>query len=306
MKNSARYEKKVRKLFGAGKAVPPPAEEDFVRLMLLGVLEEDATARKASAGLDAIEEEFVDYNELRASPAKDVSECLGDRFPGGREKAVAITTALNAVFDRTNELSLEPLMSLTKRELRKTLREEFGLSQFAEAVLTLCGFGGHAIPVDTLLVEALKLDDYIHADSDITDLQGFLERIILNKDAYRCHLDLRKYAATKAAVVTKELARRQKLADAEAAAKAKAEAEAKAKAEAAAKARAEAKAKKEAAAKANKKAKAAAARKAKRAKKAAKRPAKKAAAKTRKGAAKPKSAAKKRPAKKRTTKARRK
>ena len=241
MKNSAKYEKRVKKLFaGAAKAAVPP-EEDLVRLMLLGILEEDTTARKAASAMAVLSEEFVDFNELRVSPVKDIPECLGKGFPGVHAKAAAITGALNAAFKCTNTLSLEFLASEPKREIRKVLRKRFFLSPYAESVLTLCGFDGHAAPVDNLLLEALKLDDCIHPDSDIADLQGFLERIILNKDAVGCHQALRRYAAKAVGRVAKELARREKLAEAEAAAKAKAEAEAKAKAREAAKAKAKAK-----------------------------------------------------------------
>lgn len=250
MKNSAKYEKRVKKLFaGAAKAAAPP-EEDLVRLMLLAILEEDTTARKAASAMAALSEEFVDFNELRVSPVKDIAECLGKGFPGVHAKAAAITGALNAAFKCTDALSPEFLAPETKREIRKALRKRFFLSPYAESVLTLCGFDGHAVPVDSLLLEALKLDDCIHPDSDIADLQGFLERIIRNKDAVGCHQALRRYAAKAVSRVAKELARREKLAEAEAAAKAKVEAAAAAKAKA--RETAKAKAKREAAKKAKK------------------------------------------------------
>ena len=251
MKNSAKYQKRMKKLFSRARKQPPPETEDTVRLMLMGVLEEDVSARKAARAMDVLEDEFVDFNELRVSPVKDIAERLGEDFPGARTKAVVMTEALKAVYQRTNSLSLAYLASKTKREIRNLLREALGLSPYAESVVTLYAFQGHAIPVDNLLLEALKLDEYIHPDSDVADLQGFLERIILNKDAARCHEALRRYAARSVGRVGREMARRRRQAEAEA--KARAEAEAKAKAEAEAKVKQAEKARKAAARKAKKK-----------------------------------------------------
>lgn len=254
MKNSASYQKKMKKIFSRARKQAPRDTTDTVRLMLMGILEEDVPARRASKAMELLEEEFVDFNELRVSPVKDIAERLGADFPGAHAKAMAMIMALGALYQRMNSLSLDYLSPKPKREIRKLLREECGLSPYAESVVTLYGFDGHAIPVDSLLLEALKLDGHIDPGSDLDDLQGFLERIILNKDAVRCHEALRGYAAKSAARVGRELTRRRKQAEAEA--KAKAEAEAKARAEAEAKAKEKAKA--EAKAKAAKARKAAA------------------------------------------------
>jgi len=239
MKNSNFYARKVKRILG--KLPQRSADEpvDPIRLLVTAVLAENATSRQVLSATSAIDAEYVDFNELRVSPIKDIVECIGRGFPGARAKAEAVTGALNAVFERTNGLSMAFLAKKIKREVRRILREEMGLSPYAESVLTLLSFDGHAIPVDTLLLEALKLDKRIHPDSDVPDLQGFLERIIANKDAPGAHEVLRAYANKWGARVNRELARRAKV-EAEARAEAEAKAEAKAEAEARAKAKAEA------------------------------------------------------------------
>jgi len=258
MKNSDFYARKVKRILGKLPKRSDDEPVDPVRLLVTAVLAEDATARQVSSAMAAIAAEYVDFNELRVSPTKDIVECVGRGFPRARAKAEAVTGALNAIFERANGLSMAFLAKKTKREVRRILREEMGLSPYAESVVTLLGFDGHAIPADTLLLEALKLDKRIHPDSDVPDLQGFLERIIANKDAPAAHEALRAYANKCAARVNRELARRAK---AEAEARAKAEAEAKAQAEAEAKAQAEAEARAKAKAEAETKAKRAAAKK---------------------------------------------
>ena len=276
MKNSELYAKKVKAL------LPKSADEvveceppELVRLMVEAALAEDATATQAARAIASLDAEYVDLNELRVSPVNDIVGCVGRSFPDIKHKAKRITIGLGRVFHRVNALDLSYLEKKTKREVRRILREDIGLSLYAESVVTLLGLSGHAIPVDILLLEALKLDGRIHPDSDLPDLQGFLERIIHSTRARGAHEALREYAAKHAPRVRRELARRQKIADAKARAEAR-------EAEAARKV-AEEKAKKEAARKA------AAEEKAKQAKKAAKK--------------KAKSRAKKKPAPKATGKA---
>jgi hypothetical protein len=193
MKNSTKYVSKVKKLLSGAKDGKAPAEVDRLRLMVRAVMEEDAPARQVNEAMSGIESEFVNLNELRVGPVKDIMECMGRRFPRGRIKAEMVTNALNGVFDRSNTLSLDYLQNKPKRELRKALREELGLSRYAEAVITLYGFSGHAIPVDHLLLEALKLNQCVDPSCDLEDLQGFLERLVLSKDAIGAHEALRAF-----------------------------------------------------------------------------------------------------------------
>jgi hypothetical protein len=51
----------------------------------------------------------------------------------------------------------------------------------------LLGFGSHAVPLDMALLDALKMKDAVHGDSQIEDAQGFLERAIGAKDAPAAH-----------------------------------------------------------------------------------------------------------------------
>ncbi len=193
MKNSTKYAAKVKKLLSGAKDGKPSGETDRLKLMIRAILEEDAPSRQVNEAFSAIEDEFVNWNELRVAPIKDIMECMGRRFPRARIKAEMMTDALNGVFDRANSLSLDYLDSKPKRELRKALREELGLSRYAEALITLHGFGGHAIPVDHLLLEAMKLQQCVDPSCELDDLQGFLERLVLSKDAIAAHEALRAF-----------------------------------------------------------------------------------------------------------------
>lgn len=243
MKNATQYARKVKNILSGGTPrKPEKLEPDMIRLLVMAVLEEDTAGKEAASAIHRLEEEFVDFNELRVSPIKDIVDAMGRDFPGARAKAEAMTVGLNAVFDNANTLSLEYLAKKPKREVRRLLREQYRLSPYAEAVITLTGFSGHAIPVDTLLVDAMKMEDYLPADARIEEVQGFLERLTPAKDALAVHDALRNFAAKLSPKVYKEWARRKREQRLAQEAKEKAAAEARMKAEAAARAKAEAEA----------------------------------------------------------------
>jgi len=246
MKNATKYQKKIKQfLSGVRKsATPPPADEDPFAVMVKAILAADAP-KQADKAFDTLDKEYVDLNELRVSPVKEIVDTLGRDFPDARRKAEEITSVMNAIFTSRNNLKLDYVEKMPKRDLRRHLHE-LGLSPFAAASMMMRLFGGHAIPVDQGLVDCLELDGYIEPGSTIEDVQAFLERIILQKQALAAHEFFREYVAKNEKMLTKKrkAAEAQAAADAAAeAAKAQAKAEAKAKTEAN-KAQADAEAKK--------------------------------------------------------------
>jgi len=236
MKNATKYQKKIKKfLSGMGKAAaPPPAPEaDEIRVMVDAIVSADAPKLSAKA-MEALDAEFVDFNELRVAPLKDVVDTLGRDFPDARRKAEEISTVLNALFNRRNYVTLDHVDKMSKRELRRHLAE-LGLSPYAAGIMMLEVFAGHAVPVDHSLALCLEADGYVEPGSSIEEIQAFLERIILQKHARAAHEFFRAYIVKNARMLTrKRKAEAEKAAAKAAAAEAKAEAEARAELQAAA------------------------------------------------------------------------
>ncbi|HUS47607.1 MAG TPA: hypothetical protein VM098_05780 [Phycisphaerae bacterium] len=244
MKKAGLYRRKIRNLLrGLSKwrAAARQDEGDLLRLLIVSILEEDASRKEAEKALAAIEEEFVDYNELRVALPREVAECVGKNFPNVRTKAEIIKTALNNVFDRFNKLAIDPLAEVPKRDLRRRL-EELGLSPYAAACIAMLRFGLAVVPVDDALAECLEINGCVEPGSSLVEVRAFLEHVVPQKDAPVAHEFFRSYVEKNAkALANKRQAEAKARAEAEA--KARAEAEAKARAEAEAKARAEAEAK---------------------------------------------------------------
>ncbi len=228
---------RLRKLLGqaARQKADLPEEKDSTRVLLESILEADATRKEAVAACQALYDSFLDLNELRVATPREISDCWDPAFPGGAEKSESIRRALNAIFDRTYQMMLEYMHELPKRNLRKHLLG-LGLSPYASARLLLGYFRQSAIPVDSSLLDTLKMEGQVPGQATAEEVQELLEDVVPPRGAAAAHAFLRAYVEKHA----KALGTKRKM-DALAAAKAeKAAAEARAKAEAEARARAEA------------------------------------------------------------------
>ena len=294
MKDAKKYEKKIKKLLGGAKKkaaskAESPEPQDWPKILIESILLAEATEKDVARAMAAFRKEYVDFNELRAAQPKEIIECIGDDYPDVTDKALSLIGVLGGIFTRVSTVSMEYIAEMSKRDIRRHLRE-LGLGPFAEAMVSIQCFGIHAIPVDDNLFETLQMNEMVHPASHAADTQSFLERIIAQKNGLASHEFFRDYVVKNIKALTKirKEAAVKKAAEEAAAKKAAEEAAAKKAAEEAAakKAAEEAAARKAAEEKeAAKKAKAEA--RAKKAKKAKKKTVKKAAKKVVKKAAKP-------------------
>ena len=234
MKNPSKYKTRIKKLLAgdhsraAGKLL---TGQDAVAALVESVLQTDAFDKQAQAAMHSLAAEFVDFNELRVSPPKDIADCIGRDHSTAREKAQIITTALGNIYKRTSGILLDYMANMSKRDLGRHLLD-IGLNQYAAAAVLLRVFDCHAIPVDQTLLEVLKMDGLVHPDSDVADVRGFLERIIPHKQALGCHHLLRQHVQKSAGALAKKRKAEEKQRQKEQEAIAKMEAEAAAKAQA--------------------------------------------------------------------------
>lgn len=205
MKNASIYEKKVKKLLSSLGKHPAvkPIGGDPISVLIQSMLAADATHKQVAAAMATLEREFVDHNELRVSPPKEIVERLKD-FPGTREKAEMVVKVLNAVFDKTGTMTMTYMDKMTKRDLRKHLGE-IGMTPFAAAFLMLNVFDAHGMPVDRSLMYVLEAQECIEPGSDIEDVQGFLERVIPQKDALGIHELFRRLVEKNSKMIAKRM-----------------------------------------------------------------------------------------------------
>jgi hypothetical protein len=153
--------------------------------------------------MDALREQFVDFNEVRVALPRELVEVIGKDFPYAKIKARTLSSVMQSIFIRRNGVDLSYMEEMPKRDLRRHL-DEIGLTPYASALMVLVGFDGHAIPVDEDLRDLLEMEEYIHPGSDIPDVQGFLERVIPQKNALQAHEYFRRWVKDNARALEKK------------------------------------------------------------------------------------------------------
>jgi endonuclease III len=179
---------RLRRAAGA-VALPPPT--DPTDELVVALLLEGTTERKAVSAMRRLKRAFVDYNEVRVTRTSEIAEVIGP-LPAAAAKSHLIPQVLNALFDRFHRAGLEPLAELPRRDARKFLEEAAG--PVAAARIMLMSFSSHAVPADDAMRNLLAAEEVIDPKIDPVRLQTALERHIKTSEAYAFYRLLRDHA----------------------------------------------------------------------------------------------------------------
>jgi len=199
MKNGSEYARRIKRLFRQlqreSGGWEPREPTDPMEQLVVAVLSPHTTPEQGRKALRRLCDRMVDYNELRVSAPAEVSGLIKDLIPDHADRAKARLAVLNAVYQAEYCVDLRGLRNLGVREARKYLESLDGSDPYAAASVLLWSLGGHAVPVSPRLLEALRADDLVDADSTLAEVQSFLERHISATDARLfCHL-MESYAS---------------------------------------------------------------------------------------------------------------
>jgi hypothetical protein len=164
-----------------GKAGRPPAG-DAITQMILGILSRDVPESKAREALDRLRALVVDYNELRVVPPIEMTEMVGE-LPRARLKCEDLSRALNRVFAREHEVSLDRLSGLPRKEVSEYLESIDGLDAYSRARVRLLGLQQHAVPLDEAMWAYACQAEVIDRKCSLEEAQAFLERQIPEGEA---------------------------------------------------------------------------------------------------------------------------
>lgn len=170
-----------------------PLLHEFVFSLLLW----EASLTHAMRGMELIRESLADYNELRVCFPDDLSTIIGTRYPRSSERSERIIAALNGVFQREQSLTLESLQEMPKRDAREYLSTLAGVPPFVAARVTLVGLGGHAFPIDGLLMKYLVKEGVLVGNANHEQHMGRMERAVRAADSQRLYSMIEYWADQK-------------------------------------------------------------------------------------------------------------
>ncbi len=214
MKQGTMYASRVKKAFAElRKSAPEPTvsdADDPVRRLAVAILGVRVGDSKADAYVSKIESSMVDWNEVRVSSLAEIKEITGVNSEAVSETLGNLLDALQAIYDQENEISLDHLLKMGRRDARHYLEELAGVDAYGVASVILWSLGGHAIPVDDAMLQLLRDANLVHPVADRAEVQAFLERNISAADgklfALIMHSLPKKKPTAKKKVVTKKKA----------------------------------------------------------------------------------------------------
>ena len=182
MKNGTVYAKRLKRVYAEIKSrtnVPAIGEAtNPLRQLVLSVLSQETSLGNARKAFAALLDVMVDVNEVRVSSPREIADIIEPYIPKSRACAARLGVVLNAVYHSENNVRLDALHSIGKREAKHRLEELDGVEPYDVASVMLWSLGGHAIPVNAKLLAALRKDDLVDLNTPVAEVQSFLERHI--------------------------------------------------------------------------------------------------------------------------------
>jgi endonuclease III len=103
MKNSKEYAQQLQKLYRGLKRAHPKVEtttyDDPIEALIHGIISEHIAESTAQRAMKEFRQTFVDWNDLRVARPEEIVEILQEDTAVSRAAALALTSALRAVFD---------------------------------------------------------------------------------------------------------------------------------------------------------------------------------------------------------------
>ncbi|MHC4518495.1 MAG: hypothetical protein ACYTAS_07900 [Planctomycetota bacterium] len=196
MKNSREYATRLQKLYRGLKRAHPKVEkathDDPIEALIFGVVSEYISESATQRAMKGFRGTFVDWNDLRVSRAEEIVEVLQEDSAKSRATALALLTALRAVFDEHHTLSLQSLKKMGKRPAKQAMEALDGVGHFVVSYCMLTALQGHAIPLTETMATYLKKNDIVDPEADTQDIEGFLTRQVAAKNAYEFYSLLRR------------------------------------------------------------------------------------------------------------------
>lgn len=175
--------------YGAIEFVPSMVvpQDELIHELVFSMLLWESSLTHAIRAMEAIRAELADYNELRVCFPEELSTIIGTRYPQSLDRCERLIASLNAIFQRQQELSLTTLHDMPKRDARQYLATLDGMPAFVAARVTLISLGGHAFPLDGLLMKYLTQENILTGTATQDEHMNRLERAVRAADSRRLY-----------------------------------------------------------------------------------------------------------------------
>lgn len=181
MPTTTNKQRLLSQVFTALKKRYEPADQEnrpVLEQLLYAVCREGTTREQADRAFKTLRERFFDWNEIRVSSTREIEEAISD-LPNADERAQRLVSLLQEVFETTFSFDLESLHKKGMKQAAKQLSRYQAANDYAVAWVVQQSLGGHAIPLDSPALRALRRMGLIdHDQEDPETLRASVEHLI--------------------------------------------------------------------------------------------------------------------------------
>lgn len=178
---AAQFAKVYKVLKKVYRPAAPLADRQVLEHLVFAACLENAHHEKAEEAFAALVHTFFDWNEMRVTTAKELAEVL-NVLPDPSAAAHRVKRLLQHVFESTYSFDLEEMRKKNLGQSVERLKKFPGITEFMVAYAIQNALGGHAIPLDSGTLGALRLLEFI-GDKDVESgaVPGLERAIAKNK-----------------------------------------------------------------------------------------------------------------------------
>jgi len=196
MKDSKKYGAEIQKFYRSLKRKSPKVKkveyEDITESLVHAAILEHMSEPVTRAAFKKFDEHFVDFNDMRVARPEEIVEMLSQDSEDSRKVGSGVIRILGSIFRKYNNVSLESLRKVGKRQARIIIEKFDGVSRFCVDYSMLTALQGHAIPLTEPMIKYLKEKELVHPEAQLDDIEGFLTRQISAANAYEFYSLLRR------------------------------------------------------------------------------------------------------------------
>lgn len=159
------------------KPVEPVADRTVLEHLVIACCLENSLHEDAEKVFASLKSDYFDWNEVRVSSVRELSE-LVKPLNDAEEAATRLKRVLQSVFETLYSYDLEPLKKQNIGQAIKQIEQFHGTTPFTVSYVTQNGLGGHSIPINQGLLEAMHVVEVISDSEAAKGTVPGLERAI--------------------------------------------------------------------------------------------------------------------------------
>ncbi|MDZ4659013.1 MAG: hypothetical protein SH868_15660 [Bythopirellula sp.] len=138
------------------KPVEAPRERNVLEHLVFASCVENSLHEDADKVVAALTTDYFDWNEVRVSSLRELAEVMKS-LNDAEEAAMRLKRVLQSVFETQYSFDLELFKKQNLGATIKQMEKFHGTTPFTIAYVTQHGLGGHSIPINQGLLEAMRV-----------------------------------------------------------------------------------------------------------------------------------------------------